>query len=47
MRTEDHEQHWNSDLKAARGVFGWPLVAGCLSTFLIVVGVSWLLDNLF
>lgn len=47
MRTEDHEQHWNGDLKAARGVFGWPLIAGCILSFLIVVGISYLLDSSF
>ena len=28
MRIENHEQHWNGGLKAARGVFGWALVMG-------------------
>lgn len=46
---EKYEKHWyqEDNMKPARGVFGWPLVAGCVSTFWIVVGVSWLLDNVF
>lgn len=47
-REEFHDHRsGEDDLRAARGVFGWPLVVGCILSFLIVVGVSWLLDSPF
>lgn len=42
MKIEDHEQHWNDDLNAARGVFGWPLIISWVLIALIAAGASYL-----
>lgn len=43
-KQEEFHEHWEDDLKAARGVFGWPLIVGCILTSLIAVGTSYWLD---
>lgn len=46
-KSEEYHKHWEEDLKAARGIFGYPLIIGCILSFWIVVGVSWLVDASF
>jgi len=35
-KQEEFHEHWEDDLHAARGCFGWPLIAGCAITALAV-----------
>lgn len=46
-KSEEYNKHWEDDLHAARGIFGYPLIIGCILSLLIVVGVSWLVDHSF
>lgn len=34
--TEEYEEHWNKDMKAARGIFGWPLLVSVIFLGLLV-----------
>jgi len=47
MQHEKYDEHWEDDLHAARGVFGYPLIIGCMLTALMVIAASYLLDRLF
>lgn len=40
MKIEDHEEHWDEedDLRAARGIFGLPLM---ISSVIVVLVVWW------
>lgn len=40
MKIEDSEQHWNDDLKTARGIFGWPLVGSIILVGLLAAILS-------
>ena len=47
IKKEEYHEHWEDDLKAARGVYGYPLILSCILSFLIVVGISYWLDASF
>ncbi len=48
-KIEKYDEHWHEedDLGAARGMFGWPLIVGCIFTALAVCAGSYWLDHSF